>query len=67
GMTVQELKAFIDAHRSKVVHQLISKSYRSQAIKGVAIPKANRLRIQFESLPECFDYFRQLRNHAVFL
>ena len=41
GMTTQELKAFIDAHRSKVVSQLISKSYRSQAIKGVAIPKSN--------------------------
>lgn len=40
-MTIQELKAFIDAHRSRVVGQLISKSYRSQAIKGVAIPKSN--------------------------
>ncbi|MGO4913815.1 reverse transcriptase domain-containing protein [Leeuwenhoekiella sp. W20_SRS_FM14] len=41
GMSTTALKAFIDAHRSEVVHQLISKSYRPQAIKGVAIPKAN--------------------------
>jgi RNA-directed DNA polymerase len=41
GMPTTELKAFIDAHRSKVVHQLISKSYRPQAIKGVEIPKPN--------------------------
>ncbi len=41
GMTTQELKAFIDAHRSEVVCQLISKSYIPQAIKGVEIPKPN--------------------------
>jgi len=41
GMPNTALKAFIDAHRSEVVHQLISKSYRPQAIKGVAIPKPN--------------------------
>ncbi|MDC6391166.1 group II intron reverse transcriptase/maturase, partial [Maribacter sp. PR1] len=41
GMPTTELKAFIDAHRSRVVHQLISKSYRPQAIKGVEIPKPN--------------------------
>ncbi|RXG32722.1 group II intron reverse transcriptase/maturase [Leeuwenhoekiella marinoflava] len=41
GMPTTALKAFIDAHRSEVVHQLISKSYRPQAIKGVAIPKPN--------------------------
>lgn len=41
GMPTTELKAFIDAHRSKVVHQLISKSYMPQAIKGVEIPKPN--------------------------
>ncbi len=40
GMTVDKLKAFIDAHRSEVVSQLISKSYTPQAIKGVAIPKS---------------------------
>jgi len=40
GMATSELKAFINAHGSKVVHQLISKSYRSQAIKGVVIPKS---------------------------
>ena len=38
GMPTTELKAFIDAHRSRVVHQLISKSYRPQAIKGVRYP-----------------------------
>ena len=41
GMPTTELKAFMDAHRSKVVGQLISKSYRPDAIKGVAIPKPN--------------------------
>ncbi|RXG11190.1 group II intron reverse transcriptase/maturase [Leeuwenhoekiella aestuarii] len=41
GMPTTALKAFIEAHRSEVVHQLISKSYRPQAIKGVAIPKPN--------------------------
>ncbi len=41
GMTVDKLKAFIDAHRSEVVRQLISKSYIPQAIKGVEIPKPN--------------------------
>ena len=41
GMPTTGLKAFIDAHRSEVVHQLISKSYRPQAIKGVVIPKPN--------------------------
>ncbi len=41
GMATKELKAFITAHRSEVVHQLISKSYRPQAIKGVEIPKPN--------------------------
>ncbi|WP_240531760.1 reverse transcriptase domain-containing protein, partial [Maribacter sp. 4G9] len=41
GMPTTELKAFIDGHRSKVVHQLISKSYMPQAIKGVEIPKPN--------------------------
>ena len=40
GMTVDKLKAFIDAHRSEVVSQLIAKSYIPQAIKGVAIPKS---------------------------
>ena len=40
GMTVDKLKAFIDAHRSEVVNQLIAKSYIPQAIKGVAIPKS---------------------------
>ncbi len=41
GMPTTELKAFIDAHRSKVVRQLISKSYQPDAIKGVEIPKSN--------------------------
>lgn len=41
GMSIKELKAFIDAHRSKVVSQLISKRYIPQAIKGVEIPKPN--------------------------
>ena len=41
GMPITALKAFIDAHRSEVVHQLTSKSYRPQAIKGVIIPKPN--------------------------
>lgn len=40
GMSTKALKAFIDAHRSTVVHQLISKSYQAQAIKGVEIPKS---------------------------
>jgi RNA-directed DNA polymerase len=39
GMTTEELKAFIDVHRSAVISQLISKCYRPQAIKGVLIPK----------------------------
>ena len=37
GMTTQELKAFIDAHRLRVVGQLISKSYRSQVIAGLCV------------------------------
>jgi len=41
GMSIKELKAFIDAHRSEVVSQLISKRYIPQAIKGVEIPKPN--------------------------
>ena len=41
GMATQELRAFMDAHRSNVVNQLISKSYMPQAIKGVEIPKPN--------------------------
>lgn len=40
-MTTKELKAFIDAHRSEVLGQLVSKSYVPQAIKGVEIPKPN--------------------------
>ena len=40
GMTTDKLKAFIDAHRSEVVSQLVSKSYIPQAIKGVEIPKS---------------------------
>ena len=40
GMPTKALKVFIDAHRSTVVHQLISKSYKTQAIKGVEIPKS---------------------------
>ena len=40
-MSIKELKAFIDAHRSEVVSQLISKRYIPQAIKGVEIPKPN--------------------------
>jgi RNA-directed DNA polymerase len=41
GMSIKELKAFIDAHRSEMVSQLISKRYIPQAIKGVEIPKPN--------------------------
>ena len=39
GMTTEELKAYIETHRSEVVSQLISGRYRPQAIKGVEIPK----------------------------
>ncbi|MFK7756329.1 MAG: group II intron reverse transcriptase/maturase, partial [Flavobacteriales bacterium] len=40
GMSTDKLKVFIDAQRSEVVGQLISKSYIPQAIKGVEIPKS---------------------------
>lgn len=39
GMAVTELKAHIDANRSAIVSQLIGRSYRASAIKGVVIPK----------------------------
>ena len=39
-MAVTELKAYIDANRSAIVSQLIGRSYRASAIKGVAIPKS---------------------------
>ena len=40
GMTTEELTRFIKMHRSEVVSQLISCSYRAKAIKGVEIPKS---------------------------
>src|SRR5690606_18415755 len=43
GMTVDKLKAFIDAHRLEVVSQLISKSYIPQAIKGVEPKRSERM------------------------
>ena len=41
GMTPDELTAYIRAHRSAVVSQIISREYRVSAIKGVTIPKGN--------------------------
>ena len=40
GMAIRELKAYITADRSTIVSQLIGKSYRAKAIKGVVIPKS---------------------------
>ncbi len=40
GLAVTELKVYIDANRSAIVSQLIGRSYRANAIKGVVIPKS---------------------------
>lgn len=39
GMRTSELRGFVRTHRSEVCAQIISHSYRPQAIKGVGIPK----------------------------
>ena len=41
GMSVKDLTSFIRRHRSDICTQIISRSYKAQAIKGVEIPKSN--------------------------
>lgn len=41
GMQAPELTEFVRTHRSEVCAQIISHSYKAQAIKGVEIPKPN--------------------------
>lgn len=41
GMHTGELTEFIRTHRSAICNQILSRSYKPQAIKGVEIPKAN--------------------------
>jgi RNA-directed DNA polymerase len=41
GKQTSELTEFINAHRTAICSQVITRSYQPQAIKGVEIPKAN--------------------------
>ena len=41
GMTVNELKQYVQTHRAAIATRIINGKYLPQAIKGVAIPKSN--------------------------
>jgi group II intron reverse transcriptase/maturase len=41
GMTVKELKSFIDNNRTTIALKILNRKYIPQAIKGVEIPKTN--------------------------
>jgi len=41
GMQVDELKVYLDAHRTRIVMDILHGKYLPSAIKGVAIPKGN--------------------------
>lgn len=41
GMTVNELKQYVQTHRAAIATRIINGRYLPQAIKGVAIPKSN--------------------------
>jgi len=41
GMTVNELKQYVQTHRTAIATGIINGKYLPQAIKGVAIPKSN--------------------------
>jgi len=41
GMQVEELKAYLDTHRTRIVMDILQGKYLPSAIKGVAIPKGN--------------------------
>ena len=41
GMTVNELKQYVQTHRAVIATRIINGKYLPQAIKGVAIPKSN--------------------------
>ena len=41
GMPIERLTGYISQHRSSVVSQILQRSYKPSAIKGVEIPKSN--------------------------
>ena len=41
GMSVSDLKEYLQTHRTKLFTSIINETYRPQAIRGVEIPKSN--------------------------